>query len=838
MDTSSHFNYFAVGNETEVERPTDPISLISTLRIEDPSFSEVWLPQGDALRAWHEQRKEHAVAISLNTGSGKTFVGLVAAKSLANELRGKVLYLCNTIQLVEQTAEKAAGYGIDVATYFEQRFTNEHAFSEGRAPCITTYHAAFNGKSRFRNSGVSAIIFDDAHTCEQVLRTSYTLDIKKETDPDLYFEITTLFEAYFNSIDLGNRFREIRDASRDDLLFIPPFQLNRNKSELDRILVGHRLATHANLKFAWEYLCEHVHLCCLFISPHEVTLTPPFLPTQCHPLLQQNVRKIFLSATLSAPDAFIRTFGFAPSVLINPTTDIGNCERMILVPSKGTEISKHGIDDTTVAKQLIKNYKALISTPSYKRSLIWSDLATANPNAVTDQVTRFRRDGSSPKLLLVGRYDGLDLPGEICRLMVVDDLPVGQSILEKYLFEKLRIEKTFRSLLVSRFVQSLGRISRGRRDHGVYILTGNRLIRWLIEPKTQQSLPPFLGWQLNFGVNISSQQKDTQDFAQRIDDILARQPFWVEAYDRALEGARKKFAAPTNDPADQRLAEVEALFARQYWQKDYEKAAKCLHDFLDEAYSTSNQYAAWLELWLGYCLEQLGSRAEAAEHYAHATKNQPSIPPERLITAPDSLATIPLQIRNVEAIFGNLSSSAFQRHFDRASRDTALLSSPATSNRHEEALRSLGTYLGFEATRPDNETGEGPDVLWRIPSVVSIGFELKTGKKMSCYHKDDLGQIADHRRWASANLQEDIEIVFVGPILKACAGVTPDSSFSVIELAAFGEVRETLLAALSDAQKTAQPLFYGKTLNDLFLARKLLAFELVTGLPRHPLVSQ
>ncbi|WP_419652234.1 hypothetical protein, partial [Thiolapillus sp.] len=39
-------------------------------------------------------------------------------------------------------------YGLDVTTYFRSDFSND-LFTRGEAPCITTYQALFNGKSRF-----------------------------------------------------------------------------------------------------------------------------------------------------------------------------------------------------------------------------------------------------------------------------------------------------------------------------------------------------------------------------------------------------------------------------------------------------------------------------------------------------------------------------------------------------------------------------------------------------------------------------------------------------------------------------------------------------------------
>jgi len=502
----SDFSYGDLPPISSSSRPVDPLEIASSLQIRDAEFSEIWLPQGDALRSWHAVRDKTSVAIALNTGAGKTFVGLVAAVSLANETGGRVLYLCSNIQLVDQTVDKATGYGIPVARYAEQAFTNETAFNEGRAPCVTTYQAAFNGRSRFRNMDISAVVFDDAHTCDQIIRSQYTLDASKADHRALYDGLTDIFTSYFRSIDYGVPYGEIVAGSRDDFVFVPPFVVNANIAAIESVFNEAEPSSDERLKWSWEYIHAHLKLCCFFVSGTEVSVTPAFLPLRSHRLLQPSVRRLYLSATLTANDAFIRTFGTLPDVIISPSTDIGNTERMILVPREAKELQASGIRDIDATKEIISDRKTLISTPTYRRAREWQSVASASRENVAGQVSAFRSAIGPAKLLLVGRYDGVDLPGDTCRVMVIDDLPSGQGYLERFLLDRLRLDRGYRSLLTSRFVQNLGRISRGRRDHGVYILTGERLINWLVEPRTQSGLPPFLRWQIRLGRQLSERQ--------------------------------------------------------------------------------------------------------------------------------------------------------------------------------------------------------------------------------------------------------------------------------------------------------------------------------------------
>lgn len=52
-----------------------------------------------------------------------------------------------------------------------------------------------------------------------------------------------------------------------------------------------------------------------------------------------------------------------------------------------------------------------------------------------------------------------------------------------------------------------------------------------------------------------------------------------------------------------------------------------------------------------------------------------------------------------------------------------------SANESEAGVRQLGELLGFRSTRPDNDVGTGPDVLWLDEEKFQmIGLELKTKK--------------------------------------------------------------------------------------------------------------
>ena len=571
---------------------TDPIELFQSLKVKDATINDLWLAQGDALRGWDAKRTHDDVAIVLNTGAGKTLVGLLAAQSIVNETSEHVLYVCSSIQLVEQTAAKAEGYGIKVTKYFRGDFDNT-LYQRCLAPCITTYQAVFNGKSRFLQDNPKAIIFDDAHTAEHLLRDYFTLRIKQENFSGLFSQIANLFQSYYKKIGTGVSYSEILKQKDYKQYFVPPFALYEQHNELERFLLNAKLNENRETMFSWEYLKDRIDLCTLFISGREIAFTPPVVPVRDIPYFQKGVRRLYLSATLAAGDKFVRTFGQVPEI-IAPKTTAGECERLIIIPSLNKKCKK----DTDVAKSIIRDKKALILVPSYRREKVWKDVLTKQAeDDVTEKIEKFKQSNSPDKLLLVSRYDGVDLPGDTCRVMVIDDLPSSLNPLERYFWEQLSLAKSLRSAIASRVVQGFGRISRGMSDYGVVVITDKKLINWILEPKNQAALPPFLRQQLELGINLSEQVDSLDDLVDTASQCLNRDSGWIDYYQEYIEQSSSDYEATTNEEA-LNIARVEVEFGNFLWQRNYEKAAKSLEKSLTETFKLSNSTGAWHLLWL------------------------------------------------------------------------------------------------------------------------------------------------------------------------------------------------------------------------------------------------
>jgi len=751
---------------------------------------------------------------------------------LVNETHEPIIYACGSIQLVEQTAIKAQGYGIEVTTYFQQEFSN-NLYQRRLAPCLTTYQALFNGRSRFYREDIKAVVFDDAHTAEHLLRDQFTLTISRKKNGNLYSQIAELFRSYHTRIGKNVGYIETIDGKDiKNSWLVPPFAVREQISELQRLLMSANLTKSIETMFAWEHLKNYTDLCLLFVSASEISLTPPIVPVRTLHYFRDGIRRVYLSATLAAGDEFLRAFGKVP-VTIAPETTAGKCERLIIIPSLDSQCK----NDVEVAKQIVDNRKALILVPSSYRAKQWHDIVTEKQDDnITQQVENFKKLSTPAKLLLISRYDGVDLPGDTCRVMVIDDLPSGVGSLERFLWEQLDLVKSLRSTIASRVVQSFGRISRGMSDHGVVVLTGKRLKEWLLNPKNQAALPQFLKSQLELGINLSEGVDSILDFVDAASKCLDRDTNWINYYQKEME----KTLDADNATADEEalnLAQVEVNFGHSLWSRNYVAAAKYLEEALEKTFDISSNTGAWHLLLLGYCYELMGNINEAHESYQRAHNVVNNIPPLHLQDISTSDQQFPPQILEVARYLhrgGPQMNREIPRRFDS---DLAALDGTGSVKHTEEALRSLGQYLGLIASRPDNEFGTGPDVLWDIPDGPALNLEVKSGKRDgSCYTKDNLGQLRDHVQWVREHSKSpQIYSAFVGPLRPASPRSNPDADIMVIELSEFKVIADLLRAALEDICKQTLPTILPRAVMDVFQQRNLVWPELYTHIQKQVL---
>ncbi|MCQ0989152.1 DEAD/DEAH box helicase [Jiella marina] len=489
---SNGFDFGGLKKPKKGEKATHPREIFRSRPSGKAKIKELWQGQAQALDKWYEDPSRNTL-ISMYTGAGKTLVGVLIAQSFMNQGIRNVVYACPTIDLIHQTIKEANGVGIRPTTYFESQFSDQN-FAQGKSFCITTYQALLNTRNKFRGQAApGALVLDDAHVGERLVRDSFTLRVAKkdyeETFNAIAREVRDAYEEIGKRYNFDSVFSEVGSPG---ILICPPTELYARGNKIESLIEAIK-DSDISLQLPFDYLRGHFGSCVLTISRRLVEITPAFLPAlEVGAFKDNNVPRVYLSATVQSKGDITRAFGRAPHV-IEPDVDAGLGERVLLFGSALGQIAS----DAASINSISEEQKVLIAVPSDREATNWEDVAIPPQGAKSFSVELDKfRHAANGSFLLLGRYDGIDLPDDECRLMIVDGLPVGSSQFERYQFDKVHLDQAFFPRVANRITQLFGRINRGKNDYGIYIIASTDVENWLRNPANQAYFPRVLQEQI------------------------------------------------------------------------------------------------------------------------------------------------------------------------------------------------------------------------------------------------------------------------------------------------------------------------------------------------------
>ena len=836
-----------IGRPSASAKSLNPLEIFGRLPATPSTPNDLWSGQSEALRQWHDKRDASDVLISLNTGAGKTVVGLLVAQSLINEGLENVVYACSTVDLVNQTYKEATALGIKCTTRARGRFNND-LFETGEGFCITTYQALYTVRSGFhRKFFPEAIIFDDSHVAESILRSAMTMTIRRTKFPDLFGEIVRQFTPAFEEHSLSEAFKEVVGGTAPDVLMAPPDAVRAGASRITGLIKAHKLREDDDLQFPYLHLIDHISNCVFIFGDGVIEISPPFLPVRSLPYFdERGPRRIYLSATMNYMADFPRAFGREPEVVIQPENDAGNGERLVLFAEKfdGHEV------DIDLVKRISREHKVLISVPSYPRAKLWEGVGQPpSPSEFSEELQQFR-DGERQLFILVSRIDGIDLPHATCRLMVVDGLPGGANLIERYQWDRLGMRNFHAAKLANRITQLFGRINRGRNDYGVFILNGRDLNNWLLHRRHLALLPDLLRKQLLLGTTIQEQSEDLrhpEGIVELVDQVIERDEDWLALYADTIEGLeiddshRIKMAEMDAGLTDAAISEAE--FGYAIWNNDFASARKHLEEQADLVADADSRVAGWYWLWVGHCYQCEGDNRSASLAYARARVNlrgalvpRVEVPEEKMAKPEEKSAAA----RKIWGLVGLTSDANFNREISMIDRRLAKLKSDTgSSSQHEEAVRFFGEVLGYSSSRPDNELGDGPDVLWREEKEsVNLGLELKTKKDTPANYrkKDDIGQGHDNLEWIREKHKSEtnLGLVFIGPPGSCTASANPSDEMFHLDTEKMIELIASFVAGVRDIRRVT-PMERAVLVDDMLKDGRWSLKGLFEQMPKTPM---
>jgi len=494
------------------------------------------------LDEWHkESRNKRDLILKLNTGQGKTLIGLLMLQSKMNENEGSALYLCPNNLLVNQTIVQAKQFGISCVTT-DGDLPDE--FLDGKSILVTSVHKLFNGWSKFKlgpqSIPVENIVIDDAHACIDSIKDSYT--IKLPSDHQAYVEILELFSTSLEEQGAGT-YADIRRKDFGAFLPVPYWDWIDRNAEVVRILSKY-VSSNDSIRFAWPLVKDILRDCLCVISGNSLEISPYRAPLQMFGSYYKAKHRIFMSATITDDSFLIKGLGLSEETVNSPLIykdEKWSGEKMILIPS----MIHSSLTDTEIVNLFAKpfpdrKFGIVILCPSFDSATIWKAAGAyvANKADIQSRVEMLRKRIYGETLVVVNRYDGIDLPDDTCRILVMDSKPFSEDLLDRYI-EACREGSEVVAVKTARIIeQGLGRSVRGEKDFSVIILTGSDLIRCVKTRDARKYFSNQTRTQIEIGLEVTEMGKDeiNDDTAPEkilrdlMNQCLRRDEGWKEFY--------------------------------------------------------------------------------------------------------------------------------------------------------------------------------------------------------------------------------------------------------------------------------------------------------------------
>ncbi len=714
--------------------------------------------QESVLSSWFDNfQMKKDVILKLPTGEGKTLIGLMILQSKINQDKGSCLYVCPDKYLAEQVKEQANEFGISVCSIEGDTLPDD--FMNGERILVTHAHVIFNGKSKRFGIGTNSIsveniLLDDAHSCIDVIKDACKIRISRKFE--CYNLLLDLFKDSLQSQGSGT-FEDIKNKRKSAILAVPYWDWNVKKDEVISIIGKYNVYNEKGIWFAWDLLKDNLLNCIAVFSGNEIEITPYTLPIEQFGAFFNSNHRIFMSATISDDSFFIKDLGLTKDVIETPLTyeKKWSGEKMVLIPSLiDQSLSRENIINWLGKWQKL-SYGVLAITPSTWHTKIWekNGCIFVDKNNQEDEVKNLKSGVFSNPLVMASKYDGIDLPDNMCRILILDSLPSTETITEKYI-ENCIPNSTFTKIKTAQTIeQGLGRAVRGEKDYCVALLIGSDLVKQIRYKSSREYLSPQTRKQIEIGLELATfskeDKKDTQTYQELLVSVMIqsikRDGKWKDWYAEQMDEIELR--NPGRLKIDEIIIlekEAETLFNNRKYVDASKKLQTLLDDFSD---SLSDKEKGWyLQNMARYLYFSNPGEGMKMQVNAHQINKSLFLPPQ-------GYEVSKIDLKSQERVNNIKNRISDFENFDELIVYTddifSSLHFGINAPKFESAMDELGQILGYNTERPDDSWKAGPDNLWAIKEGEYLFIECKSEVKLTRaeINKDETGQFNNNIAW-------------------------------------------------------------------------------------------
>ncbi len=536
-----------------------------------------------------------------------------------------------------------------------------------------------------------------------------------------------------------------------------------------REILEENIKEGGNLFFQWQNLKRNLESCNLYISWYEILIRPWIPPTLTHLPFSKAKQRIYMSATLGSGGELERIIGIPKidRIPVPPGWEKqGSGRRFFIFPDYSFKMQEYF---PWLAK-LINNFdRTLVLCPNFQTlkefEKIIVKLGMTHPilkaGDIEDSLDSFSKK-TNTVLMLANRYDGLDLPGETCRHLILNDMPIAINIHERFLHDRLAILSLLKDRIVTRITQAAGRTTRGDTDFSLVTIVGKRLFDFCANKSNRFEMHPELQAEIEFGIDHSDVTEPNK-LSQLIDLFLKQEKAWGDA-DKNIRLLRDGFKMEIDDQTKilYSIVKDEVNYQYQLWKNNYELALDFARRIIDNL--PQDKFEGYRGLWCYFAgnmsrkLAEIKSNPEF-EKTSRVFYEKATVCSKTISWFSEFLNT--LEIKDFKGEIDRFSSYAVEKFqenlsqwgsigksFEKKIDENIKLINDNESTPFEIGLTELGNMLGFQTYRPKEDSD--PDSIWRLGDHFVIVFEAKSDKDPeSAISVNNCRQSSGHYNWAN-----------------------------------------------------------------------------------------
>jgi hypothetical protein len=749
---------FSILKSSSNQSSIEPRDIFMALPTKDKSYGYPRDVQTEVWKQWFDKRNEKNTIIKMNTGSGKTVVGLTILQSCLNEGKGPAVYIVPDNFLIKQVCDEAIKLGIRVAYDNEGvKGEEDYYFKHNKAILVTNIHKLINGKSVFglrssNNVKIGSIIIDDVHACLDTIEKQHTITI--ESNHDLYKKIISYISNY-TEVKESQNFCDIKDRNDPRYSYLVPFWIWQKECQnIYNSISDKDYKDEAFVLFNLPLMRDNWKTANCVISARGVEITLKGTPINKITSFEEAQRRIFMSATLADDSVFVSSIGLKEKELSNIITpekanDIG--ERLIIFPKHlNAKITDEEIKNEicNVAKQ----HNVVVIVPSFDRANFWSDISpsqilSSNADNIQSGVDKLKKGEFTGITVLVNKYDGIDLPDDACRMLVVDGLPSIRSEYDLAIQGMNPNDNRLCREQIQKIEQGMGRGVRSNNDFCSIVLMGEKLTDVIVNQHGKEFFSSATLEQWNLSQQLWEQLMESTQ-SPTIENIFALTNYMFERNSDWISASKSNLSNVVYNKSgnvDSLILAMREAFEKECLE-NYEESFLIIEQ---EKNKTNDNKTKGLLMQYMAEYKNFSNPAVAQEILLSARNlNSMVLKPIKGIQFSKLTSTNNGQSNSIIKYIeeNGLNANEYILRVSAILEDLKFSDNPA--KRFEKALNDIASVIGIASSRPEVQFGgEAPDNLLAFSNSEYVIIECKNRTITELISKDDCEQLLSSIQW-------------------------------------------------------------------------------------------